>query len=671
MSLQRRLTLVFILIVILPLAAAGFIVQRLVVDEIARRAVISLGPSLDAAVLIYNNRAEVIDERVRAAVGVPRFGKLLESRDQRPVGAFLAEKVRSTEGLDFLIALDRKGRPLGTALSGADFLGSFETPGLRQIMEREVAGPGFNRTAEIPVNIAGRGRVGGVIGGFWLDQEFLVSPQSDVNLSIATGGRIIASTANLDHPARVDIPPDRATFDLRLDGRSQGKARPLDGDMAVVASTPRAPITALSRKVLLSMALLLLGALLVTTALAYLLARLITQPLEELAEGAQAISEGRFDRKIRVRSRDEVGQLASAFNDMTGRLRDTVTELSSSRDQMRRTVRRVGETLRSTHDMNQMLDSIVNMASDAVRAHGAMLWRFTSTREELYPAIARGIEIDPNARIRVGEGTIGLVAERGTTVRLPRTRGAPHAAPSEPTWPVAAAIPLYSSQDRILGVLAVYRQSEEMPFTEEDLDTLVFLTEQGGVAIENVLLHEEAQRLSLTDGLTGVWNRRYYQMQFKQVLATATRFGRPFSVLMLDLDHFKNVNDMHGHQRGDEVLVEFTQRVKSALREVDTLARYGGEEFICLLAETDMDGARTTADKILDVIRSAPFGTNGEAPIHITVSIGIATHPEHGDSFERLVKSADQALYRAKGEGRDRACTAVTPGSPPSLKLAN
>lgn len=216
-----------------------------------------------------------------------------------------------------------------------------------------------------------------------------------------------------------------------------------------------------------------------------------------------------------------------------------------------------------------------------------------------------------------------------------------------------------------MGVLTIYRKDAELIFTRGDTDTVMFLAEQGGVAIENVLLHEDAQRLSLTDGLTGVWNRRYFQMQFRQVLATASRFDRPFSIMMLDLDHFKRVNDTHGHQRGDAILVEFSQRVSSALREIDTFARYGGEEFICLLAETGLGGAATTAEKIREVIKTKAFGGMGDEPITLTVSIGVASYPEHGDSFRGLVEAADQAMYRAKQEGRDRV---RTPGS--QLKLA-
>jgi two-component system cell cycle response regulator len=198
---------------------------------------------------------------------------------------------------------------------------------------------------------------------------------------------------------------------------------------------------------------------------------------------------------------------------------------------------------------------------------------------------------------------------------------------------------------------------------------VMVLAEQGGVAIENVFLHDEARRLSITDGLTGVWNRRYFQMQFRQVLATSVRFRRPFSILMLDLDNFKSINDMHGHQRGDAILIEFAQRVNRVLREVDTFARYGGEEFICLLSETDVYGALTTAEKIREVIRADTFGATGDEPVKLTVSIGLASYPEHAESYKALVGAADQALYKAKNEGRDRVRIAQKP-PPPPLKLA-
>lgn len=667
MSLQRRLTLFFVLIVILPLLAAGFIVQRVIVGEISRRAVLSLRPALDATVAIYNRQAESLDRRVRSAVDDERrFGELFQSGRQEPLESFLEDRVEESIDLDFLLAVDDGGEVIGYAARQPGFLAGFQQPSPEEIASAEPgATQGFSRTAAIPVEVGNSGDAGDLIGGFWLDEDLLLAAsRSGVDLSIVSQDRIIASTLAVGASFEIDVDYVDA-FDTDLTEESKAAATKLGGGMGIVASTPSAPISQLSRQVLTSMLALLLLALLGTSGLAYLLARLITQPLEELSAGARAISEGRFGHRIPVRSRDEVGQLASAFNEMSGQLSQTISALSSSRDQMQRAVRRVGDTLRSTHDMKQMLDSILNTAADAVNAESAILYLFSAARGELYPEVGRGIDVSTLPRVKVGDGVVGMVAERARAVRLPQT-GGPLYSRHEPSFPVAIAVPLYS-HERVMGVLAVYRRDADRMFGDDEMETVSFLAEQGGVAIENVRLHEEAQRLSLTDGLTGVWNRRYFQMQFRQVLATATRFERPFSVLMMDLDHFKGVNDKHGHQRGDALLIEFSQRVTHLLREVDTFARYGGEEFICLLSETDGQGALTTAEKIHDAIRGVPFGGMDEELINLTVSIGVSSYPDHGDTFKKLVEAADQALYRAKQSGRDQVCVAQIQ---PDLKLA-
>ena len=662
MSLQQRLTLFFVLIVILPLAAAGFVVQRVIGDEIGERAIISLRPSLDATVSLYNSRTDVLDRRVRSAVAGDAFPRLLQAEDQAGLDAYLDRQVAQSTDLDFLIVVGSGGEIIGSASRPANFVQGFEAPTPEEIAQAEVgAGRGFTRTPPILVRIAGVGSVGRLIGGFWIDERLLTlsAADSETDLSVVANGTVVASTAPLGAPVQVEV--DFADdFSTTIDEPVKAAATQLENGVGIVASTPSAPIEASSQRVLTSLLVLLGLALLGTTALAYLLARLISQPLEELAQGAAAIAEGKFDHRIPVRSRDEVGQLALAFNDMTARLHDTVGQLSHSRDQLQRAVRRVGDTLRATHDMKQMLESVVNTAADALEADVAVLWSFTPPRDEVYPSIARGIDIEGLPRLRVTEGVVGFVAERASSIVIPPphgTQGMPRPARNEPSFPVALVTPLYS-QDRMVAVLALYRTDPRKHFVEEDVEMVNFLTEQCGVAIENVLLHEEAQRLSLTDGLTGTWNRRFMQMQFRQVLATATRFERPFSILMLDLDNFKQINDTFGHQKGDEILVEFSTRVKIALREVDTFARYGGEEFICLLAETDVNGAITTAEKIREAIKSEPFGDSPDRHVSLTVSIGVACYPEHGESYAALVESADQAMYRAKQLGRDRIAVA-------------
>jgi diguanylate cyclase (GGDEF)-like protein len=124
---------------------------------------------------------------------------------------------------------------------------------------------------------------------------------------------------------------------------------------------------------------------------------------------------------------------------------------------------------------------------------------------------------------------------------------------------------------------------------------------------------------------------------------------------MLDIDHFKLVNDRFGHQRGDEVLVEFRNRVTGSVRDIDTFARYGGEEFVLILPETNLEGGLAVAEKLRAATHRTPFCDDG---IRLTVSIGVACFPEHATATEELLRAADEALYEAKLQGRDRVVTA-------------
>ena len=257
------------------------------------------------------------------------------------------------------------------------------------------------------------------------------------------------------------------------------------------------------------------------------------------------------------------------------------------------------------------------------------------------------------AKIPPGTGITGKVASTGEPVRGVVGDGPGlRPAASEPAATTVIAVPLRQS-GRIVGVLNLYDKEGERPFSAHDLETILTFASQASVAIDNVLLHQEAQRLSLTDPLTGLWNYRYLTLGLGHEIERATRFGRPLAVLMLDLDRFKSINDQHGHQVGDAVLIELAGRMRAEVREVDTVARYGGEEFVIVLPETDAAGAARLADRLGTVIRASPFCADAGRGLAVTASIGAAVFPEHGATPSRLLRSADDALYVAKNSGRD------------------
>jgi diguanylate cyclase (GGDEF)-like protein len=165
--------------------------------------------------------------------------------------------------------------------------------------------------------------------------------------------------------------------------------------------------------------------------------------------------------------------------------------------------------------------------------------------------------------------------------------------------------------------------------------------------------------LSITDALTGAYNRRYLMEQLPRELERCRRYAYPLSVLMCDVDHFKQINDMRGHAAGDEVLQQFAARTQKSIRSTsDWVARYGGEEFLVILPETSHDGALHVAEKLRDLISATPFATrNGDCPV--TASFGVASTGPNGPDIslkvDKLIRAADECLYQSKQEGRNRS----------------
>ncbi|MBI3545264.1 MAG: diguanylate cyclase [Gammaproteobacteria bacterium] len=176
---------------------------------------------------------------------------------------------------------------------------------------------------------------------------------------------------------------------------------------------------------------------------------------------------------------------------------------------------------------------------------------------------------------------------------------------------------------------------------------------------ERLMKHQnKLQELSTHDGLTDLYNRREFDNRLREETLRARRYNKPFSVLMLDIDHFKNVNDRYGHQAGDEVLITVADLIRLNVRPVDSVCRYGGEELTVILPETSGDGARILSERIRATIEESLTATPQGDVIRVTVSIGIATFPHDADTGAALVNAADRALYAAKQDGRNlvRSC---------------
>jgi diguanylate cyclase (GGDEF)-like protein len=208
-------------------------------------------------------------------------------------------------------------------------------------------------------------------------------------------------------------------------------------------------------------------------------------------------------------------------------------------------------------------------------------------------------------------------------------------------------VPLLA-KDKLLGALNV-SDSKANTFAEKDFELFISLANQAAIAIENARLY----RYAVTDEMTRIYNHRYFQQRLDEELMRATRYDNRISLLILDVDHFKNFNDTYGHPEGDRVLKMVAKLIERSVREVDIVARYGGEEFVVICPEKNGEGSLTPAERIRSSVAEYDFRINGK-PAPITVSLGIACFPDQAKSKEELIQKADFALYYSKQHGRNR-----------------
>lgn len=204
------------------------------------------------------------------------------------------------------------------------------------------------------------------------------------------------------------------------------------------------------------------------------------------------------------------------------------------------------------------------------------------------------------------------------------------------------------SRGRVIGVIEMINRVGADSFSENDLEICQILVNPAAVAIENAYLFQKAEMLSVQDDLTGLYNSRHMNFCLETELRRATRQKEALSLLFLDLDFFKRVNDNYGHLQGSQSLIDVAHILQETCRETDIIGRYGGDEFVIILPSTDAEGARNIGERIRNSIELYQDGR-----LEITVSIGIASFPEHADDRESLVGLADKAMYFVKENGKN------------------
>ncbi len=308
----------------------------------------------------------------------------------------------------------------------------------------------------------------------------------------------------------------------------------------------------------------------------------------------------------------------------------------------------VSKTFISTLDFNALLDNILKRLVETFGYLNLAIFLVDEEKQELkicsyinYPETVKDIQI------KIGStGITGHVAATREMYYSPDVSKDPYYIPGVKEAKSEVCFPLMIG-DKLIGVLDV--ESPEIDgFTPDDIKILSALSAQIAIALDNARLYEETKRLSLTDPLTGLPNRRSFEITIENEIRRAERYRRSFAVLMMDFDNFKSYNDKFGHSAGDNILKRFSILMKEAIRDVDFLGRYGGDEFIAVLPETDANFALAVAERIRKKIESE----NLDPPV--TLSIGIAVFPKDSKEKQKLIDLADHACYEAKEMGGNR-----------------
>jgi two-component system cell cycle response regulator len=220
----------------------------------------------------------------------------------------------------------------------------------------------------------------------------------------------------------------------------------------------------------------------------------------------------------------------------------------------------------------------------------------------------------------------------------------------------AVAVPIRGDANDDGGVVWIF--DDARPFTEDDLDRAQLIARYAVAALRNAERYQNAKERAFIDDVTEIYNVRYLLSTTENEIQRADRYEKPLSVLFLDLDRFKLVNDRFGHLVGSQTLRNLSRLLLQCVRQVDTLARYGGDEFTILLVDTPHDTALQIAERIRRTVADTAFEAGDAGALQLTISIGVATFPEHGDGRDSLLDAADKAMYRAKSLGRNRVSSA-------------
>ncbi len=304
--------------------------------------------------------------------------------------------------------------------------------------------------------------------------------------------------------------------------------------------------------------------------------------------------------------------------------------------------------LLTTHrSEKQLIEDVLNILSEEFNYDSATYFSWNAEKERLEPMILRNTNIPVNANVdrkfKIGDGIAAIALIQKKTIAVRNVTGIIGIGS-------IVAVPIISA-GRNMGVLTVARKQKDSFDTNE-----VELLELAGMhltyIIEKIRLYQLLERMAILDGLTGVYNHRYFKIRLSEELKRAERYNFPLSIVIFDIDYFKAFNDKYGHQIGDLVLKHVVKVMKDSIRDIDIVARYGGEEFVVVLPYAGKTDAISIADRVRETVWKSPVGVEDKL-LSVAVSGGVATFPDDATDVDTLIKAADDRLYMAKESGRN------------------
>jgi diguanylate cyclase (GGDEF)-like protein len=414
---------------------------------------------------------------------------------------------------------------------------------------------------------------------------------------------------------------------------------------------------------------LLNGAVLIcvlTLVIWFFMSRAVVRPLRVMVGAAGRITAGDLSERVPAGGHGEIGELATSFNVMAEELERRVLDLEEAREKLETSIHRVAEALSSSLDISSIIQILISeslsighfdvglvaLVDGSTYDHSLSL--STEPDAERHRAeIAAAVDA-LRARLQYANPLLPAISSTRALYRATDVGVAELGL--DPMWETVLIAPMLS-EGRYMGQMVLVSR-DHVVLSTSHRRALEFLSAQGATAVSQSYLHQRTREMAITDGLTGLFDHRYFYENLEIEMARASRYGLILGLVLLDVDHFKDYNDRVGHRGGDVLLRRLATVLLESVRETDIVARYGGEEFAVILPHTSLADSVVLAERIRVAVEREPFAQASCQRLgRVTVSIGVAAWLHDSHTVEGLVEAADAALYAAKAAGRNRVVT--------------